>query len=284
MYLLKNFLIGFSVLFFSMGFAFSQEAVKDTYIILFQENAGLIDPPNPENAGKVPVGQPTSGQSKEELTATLGLNGEIITILEVNNGIIVRMNEQEAQKWRNDGRVKLVEQDSGMATFDATFENQDEYPVYRNGALTVPRVDTDEQAGLFQGGVFQYDASIDAWRLQNYQVAPVTDIFLVESNKVELIISETLPTQVFLKVNGSFADSCQKLGRINHRLQDNRFEVVISIVSSVPDDGSQGCFPVVTPFEKVIPLPVYGLSAGIYNYMVNSKITGNFELKNDNNL
>lgn len=166
MYFLKNFLIGFSVLFFSVGLVFSQEAVKDTYIILFKEDAGLVDPPNPENAGKVPVGQPTSGQSKEELTVTLGLNGEIITILEVNNGIIVRMNEQEAQKWRNDGRVKLVEQDSAVATFDTVLENQNEYPVYRDGTLTVPRVDTDEQAGIFQGGVFQYDASINAWRLQ----------------------------------------------------------------------------------------------------------------------
>lgn len=284
MYLLKNFLIGFSVFFLSLGFAFSQEAINDTYIILFQKDAGLIDPPNPENAGRVPMGQPTSGQSKEELAAELGLLGEIVAILEVNNGIVVRMNAQEAQKWRDDGRVQSIEQDSRMVTFDSALNDQNDYPVYRNNTLILPRVDTDEQAGIFQEGVFQFDSSINAWRLQEYQVLPVSDIFLVESNKVELIVSEALPTQVFLKVNGSFADSCQKLGKINHRLQDSHFEVVISISNTIPSDGSQGCFPVVTPFEKVIPLPVYGLSAGTYTYVVNGKMTGSFELKSDNHL
>lgn len=90
----------------SGNFVFAQEVIKDSYIILFQKDAGVIDPPDPENAGKVPVGQPTSGQNKDKLAAVLGLDGEIVAILEVNNGIVVRMNEQEAQKWRNDARVK----------------------------------------------------------------------------------------------------------------------------------------------------------------------------------
>lgn len=265
-----------------LNVALAQEVIKDSYIILFQKNVGLIDPPNPENAGKIPIGQPTSGQSKEELTATLGLNSDIIAILEVNNGIVVRMNEQEAQRWRNDGRVRLLEQDLGMSTFDAASEDQDDYPVYRDGTLTVPRVDTVEQAGIFQGGVFQYDSSINAWRLQDYQVAPVIDIFLLEEDGVELIVKETLPAQVFLKVKGSFSDPCQKVGRISHRLKDNRFEVVISTVRTTPPLAL--CAAVVTPFEKVISLPVYGLSAGNYEYIVNGKITGSFELKSDNNL
>ncbi|PXW88887.1 hypothetical protein C8R34_10633 [Nitrosomonas sp. Nm84] len=263
--------------------AFAQEVIKDSYIILFQENAGLIDPPNPANAGKVPMGQPTSGQSKEELAVTLGLNGEIVAILEANNGIVVRMNEQEAQKWRNDGRVQLVEQDLKIpAAFDTALEDQGNYPAYRDGTLTVPRVDTDEQVGIFQGGVFQYDASINAWRLQDYEIAPVVDIFLLEEDSVEVIVKEALPTQVFLKVKGSFSDPCQKIGRISHRLKGNRFEVVISTVSTTSPLAL--CAAVVTPFEKVISLPVYGLSAGNYEYIVNGKITGSFELKSDNNL
>ncbi|MCC8997483.1 MAG: hypothetical protein LM517_10670 [Nitrosomonas sp.] len=261
------------------NFAFAQQVVKDSYIILFQQNAGVIDPPNPANAGKVPVGQPTSGQNKEQLAAELGLNGKIVSILEVNNGIVVKMNEQEAQQWRSDVRVMSVEQDF-LLSFDAIQDVQGDFPLYRDNKLTIPRVDTDQQAGIFQGGVFQYDSAINAWRLQDYRVAPVADIFLLDSNAVELIVKETLPTQVFLKVKGSFSDSCQTLGRVNHRLKGNRFEVVISVASS----GSQACFPEVKPFEKIIPLPVYGLSAGNYEYIVNGKITGSFELKNDNNL
>lgn len=261
---------------------FAQTVIKDSYIILFQKDAGLIDPPNPANAGKVPVGQPTSGQSKEELAATLGLNGEIVAILEINNGIVVRMNEQEAQKWRSDGRVQLVEQDLETSTFDTALEDQGDYPVYRDGTLTLPRVDTDEQIGLFLGGVFQYDASINAWRLQDYEVAPVIDIFLLEEDGVEVIVKVALPTQVFLKVKGSFSDPCQKVGRISHRLKDNRFEVIIGTV--ITTSPLALCAAVVTPFEKVISLPVYGLSAGNYEYIVNGKITGSFELKSDNNL
>lgn len=171
-----------------------------------------------------------------------------------------------------------------VASFDDTLNEQSNYPVYRDNTLFVPRVDTNEQVGIFQGGVFQFDPSINAWRLQDYQVRPTPNIFLLENDKVELIVSETLPTQVFLKVTGSFSDSCQTLGRVDHRLKEHHFEVVISVISSVPDDGSQACFPVVTPFEKIVPLPVFGLSAGIYEYSVNGKITGSFELKNDNTL
>lgn len=191
----KMLFIGLLAVFLCCHVVFAQTLIKDSYIILFQKDAGVIDPPNPENAGKVPVGQPTSGQSRQELTATLGLNGEIVAILEANNGIVVKMNEQEAQKWRNDARVQLVEQDMELTFAEAGSEEPGDYPVYRNGALIVPRVDTDEQAGLFQNGVFQYDASIDAWRLQEYQVAPVTDIFLLEENNVEVIVKEALPVQ-----------------------------------------------------------------------------------------
>lgn len=278
----KMLFIGLLAAFLSSHGVFAQTLIKDSYIILFQKDAGVLDPPNPENAGKVPIGQPTSGQSKEELTATLGLNGVIAAILENMNGIVVRMNEQEAQRWRNDARVQFVEQDREATFTDEITVDTGDYPVYRNGTLTVPRVDTDDQIGLFQNGVFQYDASIDAWRLQDYQVAPVFDIFLLEENNVELIVKESLPAQVFLKVKGSFPDPCGKIDRINHRLKDNRFEVIITIGRTVSDLAV--CAAVVTPFETVVPLPVYSLPAGTYTYIVNGKMTGSFELKSDNNL
>lgn len=279
----KMLFIGLLAAFLCSHGVFAQTLIKDSYIILFQKDAGLVDPPNPANAGKVPIGEPTSGQTKEELTATLGLNGVIVAILETMNGIVVRMNEQEAQRWRNDARVQLVEQDR-EATFndEVTPEDAGDYPVYRNGTLTVPRVDTDEQIGLFQNGVFQYDGSIDAWRLKDYQIAPVFDIFLLEENSVEVIVKESLPAQVFLKVKGSFPSPCGKIDRINHRLKDDRFEVVITVGNTVSDVAL--CATVVTPFETVVPLPVYGLPAGTYTYIVNGKMTGSFELKSDNKL
>lgn len=85
-----------------------------------------------------------------------------------------------------------------------------------------------------------------------------------------------------MKVKGSFGSPCQKVGRISHRFKDNRFDVLITTVSTTPDVAL--CATVVTPFETVIPLPVYGLAAGTYNYIVNGKMTGSFELKSDNHL
>ncbi len=62
-------------------------------------------------------------------------------------------------------------------------------------------------------------------------------------------------------------------------------EVPISTASLIPgNDSQQACTTALVPFEKIIPLPVYGLSAGNYEYTVNKKVTGSFELKSDNNL
>lgn len=278
----KMLFIGLLAAFLCSHGVFAQTLIKDSYIILFQKDAGLVDPPNPANAGKVPIGEPTSGQSKEELAATLRFNGDIGYILEVVNGIVVRMNEQEAQRWRNDARVQSVQQNVDISAIEVVPLDQGDFPVYRNGTLTVPRVDTDEQIGLFQNGVFQYDGSIDAWRLQDYKITPVADIFLLEENSVEVIVKESLPAQVFLKIKGSFPDACEKIDRITHRLKDNRFEVVITTGRTISDLAV--CAAVITPFETLVPLPVYGLPAGTYTYIVNGKMTGSFELKSDNNL
>ncbi len=272
------FLAAIFTILLSANSAFSQTPIENSYIITFKEGTGVIDPPNPENKSKVPVGQPTSGQDKDELAAELGLNGEIVSILETMNSIIVTIDSAEAEKWRQDERVLMVEQ-STHGVFLDTDESKSDYPVYRDGILTVPRVDTDAQSGLFQDGVFQYDSTVDAWRLVEFQTVPVSPIFLVEGDGVEAIVTDTFPIQVLLKVKGNFSDSCGVPGRISQRLEDNRFEIVINV-----SNDSQACFPALVPFEKTIPLEVYGLPAGVYEYTVNGEQSGTFELTADNNL
>lgn len=85
-------------------------------------------------------------------------------------------------------------------------------------------------------------------------------------------------------MKGNLSDSCQALGQINQRLQDHRFEVIVHVVSSISDDDSTVCMPVLVPFEKIVPLSVYGLSAGTYEYVVNGEHAGTFDLTNDNEL
>ncbi|KXK38343.1 hypothetical protein [Nitrosomonas europaea] len=265
----------------SANSVFSQTLIENSYLITFKEGAGVIDPPNPENKGKVPVGQPTSGQDKNELAAELGLNGEIVSILETINAIAVKIDAAEAERWRQDERVQMVEQ--GMeGVFWGTDEPKSDYPIYRDGILSIPRVDTAEQSGLFQDGVLQFDPTVNAWRLIEFQIVPASPIFQLEGDGVETIVTDTSPTQVLLKVKGSFSNSCGVLGRINQRLEGNRFEIVINVSSQ--NNDSQACFPALVPFEKTIPLEVYGLPAGVYEYTVNSERFGTFELTADNNL
>lgn len=279
MFFSRSLLIAVFAIFLPLNSVFSQELIENSYIITFKEDAGVIDSPNPENKGKVPVGQPTSGQNKNELAVQLELNGEIVAILEANNKIIVEISAEEAERWRQDERVQSVEQGK-LGVFADINRIQADYPAYRNDILIVPRVDTDEQTGQFQDGVFQYDPTVDAWRLLEYRIVPVSQIFLVEEDGVEAIVTDTLPAQVLLKVNGNFRNSCGKLGRINQRRKSNRFEVVVDVVG----DGSGACYTALVPFEKFIPLDVYGLPAGTYEYSVNGERTGTFELTADNNL
>lgn len=50
-----------------------------------------------------------------------------------------------------------------------------------------------------------------------------------------------------------------------------------------PPPGTE-CMQVVEPFEKTIPLQVYGLPAGTYEYSVSGEHTGTFTLIRDNTL
>lgn len=161
MFFSRSLLIAVFAIFLPLNSVFSQELIENSYIITFKEDAGVIDPPNPENKGKVSVGQPTSGQNKNELAVQLELNGEIVAILEANNKIIVEISAEEAERWRQDERVQSVEQGK-LGVFADINRIQADYPAYRNDILIVPRVDTDEQTGQFQDGVFQYDPTVDA--------------------------------------------------------------------------------------------------------------------------
>ncbi len=75
------------------------------------------------------------------------------------------------------------------------------------------------------------------------------------------------------------------IGGIHQRLKDNRFEIVVNAVSTVPtDDGVLLCTQNLVPFEQRVPLQVYGLPRGTYGYSVNGEVEGSFELTEDNTL
>ena len=155
-----------------------------------------------------------------------------------------------------------------------------DYPVYKDGKLTIPRVDTDTQSGNYQKVEFQFDRSTDSWKLIRLVKTEITPGRRVE--KVEAVIVGSSPVQVFLKVNGEF-NGCEFFQQINQTLKDNKFVISLHLgPNPIPPDML--CTAAVVPYEKIIPLEVYGLRAGTYEYSVNGTHTGTFTLSKDNNL
>ncbi|MBF0375871.1 MAG: hypothetical protein HQK72_00125 [Desulfamplus sp.] len=171
-----------------------------------------------------------------------------------------------------------------------------EYPGYQTviqtgiqtGILTIPCVDTPEQPCMFQDAKFQLTEK-GGWSLTDYKVSGQSPFTSPFAYNVEIIVTETFPVQVFLKVKVFFPYKGPKIGRIPQRLKDNRFEVVMYAV------GTAG-LPLVEYFEEIIPLSVYGLSAGTYEYSLSGlrvfakpdigsylkTFTGTFVLTRDN--
>jgi len=156
-----------------------------------------------------------------------------------------------------------------------------DYPVYKDGKLTIPRVDTDAQTGNYQKVEFQFDNSTNSWKLINYIETKVSPESTAYQEKVEVIIVDSSPLQVFLKING-YLGSCNFFQQINQKLKGSKFEVVLHVGPN-PFPPDIVCTANAVFFEKIIPLQVYGLPAGTYEYQVGEH-TGSFSLNKDNNL
>lgn len=161
----------------------------------------------------------------------------------------------------------------------------DEHPIYQGGILTIPRIDTSDQVGKFQDVKLLLTEQGD-WRLIDVKI-PLAGLYV---ETVQTVITETFPFQVFLKVNGSFASGCTTMGRIAQRMKANRFEIVM--YDQYNAKPQETCIAALVPFEKIIPLSVYGLSAGTYEYNLNGVLsldavgtktfTGTFNIARDN--
>jgi hypothetical protein len=163
---------------------------------------------------------------------------------------------------------------------------------YRDGVLTIPSVNSDGQVGQYQDITMQAGEN-GAWELKYFSSLGeelysydgrtiVRDtLYKLPISRVEIVKTSEVPVQVFLRVSGAMS-GCASLGRASQRLVDNRFEVLLA-------DGTTGityavaiCTADVRSYVKTIPLSVYGLSAGTYDYVVNGETTGAFELEADN--
>ncbi len=88
--------------------------IKDSYIITFKSESGIIDPPNESYRGLInPFGEERpKGQSKKKLAEALGLKeNQIYSIFSTINAVHLKISAEVAYKFSLDERVLHVEQD-----------------------------------------------------------------------------------------------------------------------------------------------------------------------------
>ena len=98
---------------------------------------------------------------------------------------------------------------------------------------------------------------------------------VVES--IEIMVLESFPVQIHVVAKGYLPDGCTEIDRTEVKRDGNTFTVTIK--TKRPKDMM--CTQAIVPYEKVVPLDVYGLKAGKYDVIVNT-VTDSFELSTDN--
>ncbi len=154
------------------------------------------------------------------------------------------------------------------------------FPFYdeESKILMLPRVDTANRINSYYGALFFYNEETDEWIFQGANPTQDDDISIDE---VTITITDTFPTQVFLHITGTNL-FCNDLAQINQRLKDNVFEILVSTVIGPTSVPRTACNQPFGSFVRVVPLPIFGLDAGTYEYNVNDKVNGTFNLLEDN--
>ncbi len=155
-------------------------------------------------------------------------------------------------------------------------------PSFSGSVLTIPRVDSPTQVGLYQDVLLQYGSTggFTITKVLELGKGTVYNVGVVQSVEVKKV--GTVPASVYLQVSGTAVD-CDFNGpaRSQQRLQGTRFDVNVSASHVSPYGTVTVCPANIRPFKLTVPLEVYGLSAGSYTYSVNG-ITGSFTLEADN--
>lgn len=105
------------------------------------------------------------------------------------------------------------------------------------------------------------------------------DLELAPIDRIELLMLESFPVQVHVRIKGYLHDSCTTLDHISQTRVDNLFQV--DVITKRPTD--EVCAKLITWFEETVALEVYGLPAGTYIVDVNG-VRETFTLDVENRL
>ncbi|TXK94467.1 hypothetical protein BMR07_15230 [Methylococcaceae bacterium CS1] len=164
-----------------------------------------------------------------------------------------------------------------LFTLRTAYSNE-EHAAFNGDVLAIGMVDFLEEQGKVQDVTFKFKEG-NEWVLLGYTMgSEITR----EMESVELIKKETFPTQVFIKISGTFSSGCGSVGKISHKRIDNNFNISVYYGNYNPSEVI--CTQGFHSFTRIIPLPVYSLKEGNYSYTVNGNFTGTFNLSSDNEL
>ena len=101
-------------------------------------------------------------------------------------------------------------------------------------------------------------------------------IGLAPVDEIDILILESFPVQIHVIARGNLPDPCTKISEVLQEKEGNTFFITIKTYRS-----PGFCIQVIAPFEEIIPLEVYGLTAGTYTVDVNG-VQAAFDLEVDN--
>jgi len=168
---------------------------------------------------------------------------------------------------------------SGLITLSVM---ADSLPIYTEstGELLIPIADSSTFPGYFQE-VRLHSVGDNLWEVIEFREGKLLNVIEV----VELITIDSSPAQILLKISGTFTSGCGEIGYIREHLSGTQFDITVFYKNDawLDNPGEIACTAALRPFSKIIPLRVYGLEQGEYQYAVNNEFTGNFTLtaKND---
>ena len=128
------------------------------------------------------------------------------------------------------------------------------------------------------GGVY-YGYSYEEKPDTNIKPVEVPESGNVQVDSLEILTLESWPLQIQVVAKGDTSDGCTSVVEKENTLIEDTFYVTLDY----DRDPEAFCIQVITPYEKSIPLNVYGLDKGEYKVNVNGVETS-FILEQDNKL
>ncbi len=99
---------------------------------------------------------------------------------------------------------------------------------------------------------------------------------LAPVESIDILVLESFPVQIHVLVDGYLPTTCYEITQIEKHREGNTFYVKLMM-----NDSGLVCIQKIEPFQEVVALDVYGLSAGTYYVNVNG-IVDTFTLDIDN--